>query len=138
MKNKRYIRLAILFALSWSLVSSCSLITGEELKRFDCTTQTISPNPNKYDFKGKGIVYYLYSKEKNEIINIGNKYLGVEEIENKTYNAYQKDGSLVWGWVEDGISYNNYLQLTTLQLQSIIYNEGGKKIATFTCKKVKE
>ena len=142
MKNTNHMRTALLFALSLSLVSSCSLITGEELKRFDCTLQTISPNPDKLDFKGKGIVYYLYNKEKNEIIKIGSKYLGNkyqnEEIENKTYNAYQKDGSLVWGGVEDGMSYNNYLKLTTLQLQSIVYGNDGKKIATFTCKKVKE
>ena len=142
MKNTNYMRTALLFALSWSLVSSCSMIKGEELKRFDCTLQTISPNPDKLDLKGKGIVYYLYNKEKNEIIKIGSKYLvnkyQNEEIENKTYSAYQKEGSLVWGGVEEGISYNIYLKLTTLQLQSIIYDKGEKKIATFTCKKVKE
>jgi len=40
-----------------------------------------------------------------------------------------------WGGVEDGMSYNNYLKLTTLQLQSIVYGNDGKKFATFTCKK---
>ena len=138
MKNTNHMRTALLFALSWSLVSSCSIIKGEELKRFDCTLQTISPNPDKLDLKGKGIVYYLYSKEKNEIINIGNKYQDVEEIGNKTYNAYRKNGSLVWGGVEAGVSYNNYLNTATLQLQEIVYINGEKKIATFTCKKVKE
>lgn len=131
-------RTALLFALSLSLVSSCSLIKGEELKRFDCTLQTISPNPDKYDFKGYNIGYYLYSKEKNEIVKIGFKIADREVIENKTYSVYQKDGSLVWGGVEEGISYNNYLKLKTLQLQSIIYDNKGKKIATSTCKKVKE
>ena len=116
MKNTRDMRTSLLFALSLSLVSSCSLITGEELKRFDCTLQTISPNPDKLDFRGKGIVYYLYNKEKNEIIKIGSKSLfnQSEEIENKTHNAYQKDGSLVWGGAEDGMSYNYYLKLTAL------------------------
>ena len=131
-------RTALLFALSWGLVSSCSIIKGEELKRFDCTLQTISPNPNKNNFKGKATEYYLYNKEKNEIVNIGSKSFGNEVIENKTYNAYQKDGSLLWGWLEEGISYNNYLKLTTLQLQRVVYDNNGKKIATFTCKKVKE
>jgi hypothetical protein len=131
MKNTNHMRTALLFALSWSLVSSCSIIKGEELKRFDCTLQTISPNPDKLDLKGKAIVYYLYNKEKNEIIKIGSKYLGNkyqnEEIENKTYSAYQKEGSLVWGGIEEGISYNNYLKLKTLQLQSIIYDNNGEK-----------
>lgn len=138
MKTIKYIRTAILLGISFSLVSSCSLIRGEELKRFDCTLQSISPNPDKLDLKGKGIVYYLYDKEKNKIIKIGSKYLGNEEIENKTYSAYQKEGSLVWGGVEEGISYNIYLKLTTLQLQNIIYDKGEKKIGNFTCKKIKE
>ena len=138
MKNTKHIKTALLFALSWGFISSCSLIKGEELKRFDCTLQTISPNPDKLDFKGKGKVYYLYNKEKNEIIEIGSKYKGVEEIENKTYNAYKKDGSLVWGGVVQGIGYNNYLNPATLQLQRIVNDKTGKKIATFTCKKVKE
>lgn len=138
MKNTNHMKTALLFALSLNLVSSCSLITGEEVKRFDCTLQSISPNPDKLDLKGKGIVYYLYDKEKNKIIKIGSKYLRNEEIENKTYSAYQKEGSLVWGGVEEGISYNIYLKLTTLELQSIIYDKGEKKIATFNCKKVKE
>ena len=138
MKNTNHMRTALLFALSWSLVSSCSIIKGEELKRFDCTLQTISPNPDKYDFKVLKIVYYLYNKEKNEITHIGYKFWGREVILNKTYSVYQKDGSLVWGGIEEGISYNNYLKLKTLQLQSIIYDNNGKKIATSTCKKVKE
>ena len=128
MKNTKHIKTALIFALSWSLASSCSIIKWEELKRFDCTLQTISPNPDKLDLKEKGIVYYLYSKEKNEIINIGNKFQGAEEIENKTYNAYQKDRSLAWGWVEEGISYSNHLNLATLQLQRIVYDNNGKKI----------
>ena len=131
-------RTALLFALSWSLVSSCSIIKGEELKRFDCTLQTISPNPDKYDFKVLKIVYYLYNKEKNEITHIGYKFWGREVILNNTYSVYQKDGSLVWGGIEDGISYNNYLKPKTLQLQSIVYDNNGKKIITSTCKKVKE
>ena len=138
MKNTNYMRTALLFALSWSLVSSCSIIKGEELKRFDCTLQTISPNPDKLDFKGRVIDYYLYSKEKNELVNIGYKSPDREEIETKTYNAYQKDGSLLWGWVEKGRSYNNFLKLTTLQLQRVVYDKEVKWVGTFTCKKVKE
>jgi len=138
MKNANHMRTALLFALSWSLVSSCSIIKGEELKRFDCTLQTISPNPDKYDFKVLKIVYYLYNKEKNEITHIGYKFWDREVILSNTYSVYQKDGSLVWGGIEDGISYNNYLKPKTLQLQSIVYDNNGKRIITSTCKKVKE
>ena len=124
-------------AITAAAVGACSIINGEELKRFDCTLQTISPNPNKYDLKGKAIDYYLYRKEKNEIIHISHKWLGAEEVKNKLNKAYEKDGKILWTRDKEGESYNNYLTIKTLKLKRIIYDGKGNGIADFACKKVK-
>ena len=138
MKNTNHMRTALLFALSWSLVSSCSIIKGEELKRFDCTLQTFYPNPTNIDFKGKATDYYLYNKEKNEITHIGYKLWGREGIENKVYPAYERDGKILWVFKEEGKTYNNYLTTKTLKLELKLYDGKSTTKGDFACKKVKE
>ena len=126
--NKNTIIFAVITsAILAPLLCSFSFFDMVELKKFNCKTQSIKPNPEGLNPKKMDIPYYNYIKEQKRIEVFWNN----RSIKSKigTYNAYEKDGKLYWGAKDreiwGGKQFHNLLAISTMKLKRKIYDEKG-------------
>jgi len=103
------------------------------LKRFECIDAS---NENdvyslhyEYDKVGKKMLFISGKGEKG----------GKETIVGKKYDVYEKQGQLLWkGRVDEGNSFDNFLDLKTMRL-NLFYDRGGNEYKEiYECKKLND
>lgn len=99
-----------------------------ELKKFNCKTQSIKPNPKGLNPKDLDADYYKYDKGKKKVEVIWKKF-GKDNIIG-TYNTYEKNEKLYWGTKDKpiwgGRQFHNLLTISTMKLKRKIYDHKGR------------
>jgi hypothetical protein len=136
MKNIRTYAITVAAILT-SLLGACSQMNAGGLKRFDCTLESVNPDPYRQNSKGDLIMHYAYNKEESKITLISIKSFninksGEESIMDETFNAYEKEGELLW---KRGGSH--FLAMDTMKLRvDDGYTQGETEY--YNCTKVNE
>ena len=118
---------ACILTLLTPLICSFSFFNMGELKKFNCKTQSIKPNPEGLNPREMNRVYYNYIKDKKKIEVVWDGAGGKSIV--GTYNTYEKEGKLYWGKKDrpiwGGTQYHSLLTIKTMKLKTNKYDNKG-------------